>query len=89
MEALSINCGESESIGYAPDVLADAEVGDHVSFGTYEQDSDNSNGPEEIEWIKTVVLPYEEAARQFIDGKNLIALFLYERWKQATSSQGC
>ena len=44
---------------------------------------------EEIEWIKTVVLPYEEAARQFIDGKNLIALFLYERWKQATSSQGC
>ena len=51
MEALSINCGEIESIGYAPDVLADAEVGDHVSFGTYEQDSDNSNGPEEIEWI--------------------------------------
>ena len=35
---------------------------------------------EEIEWIKTEVLPYEEAAHQFIDGKNLIALFLYERW---------
>ena len=35
---------------------------------------------EEIEWIKTVVLPYEEAAREFIDGKNFIALFLYERW---------
>ena len=44
---------------------------------------------EEIEWIKTVVLPYEEAARQFIDGKNLIALFLYERWLKATSSQDC
>ena len=57
MEALSINCGESEAIGYAPDVLADAEVGDHVSFGTYEQDSDDSNGPEEIEWIVLKVEP--------------------------------
>ena len=38
---------------------------------------------EEIEWIKTVVLPYEEAAHEFIDGKNLIALFLYERWLEA------
>ena len=44
---------------------------------------------EEIEWIRTVVLPYEEAARQFIDGKNLIALFLYERWLKATSSRDC
>ena len=38
---------------------------------------------EEIEWIRTEVLPYEEAARQFVDGKNLIALFLYERWLQS------
>lgn len=44
---------------------------------------------DEIEWIKTVVLPYEEAARQFIDGKNLIALFLYERWERATKGQCC
>ena len=47
---------------------------------------------EEIEWIKTVVMPYEEAAREFVDGKNLIALFLYERWlsaNSATSCQGC
>lgn len=47
---------------------------------------------EEIEWIKTVVLPYEEAAHEFIDGKNLIAMFLYERWlasRKPTSSQGC
>ena len=51
IESLSVNCGESESIGYAPDVLANAEVGDHVSFGKYEQDSDGLNGPEEIEWI--------------------------------------
>lgn len=35
---------------------------------------------DEIEWIRTEVLPYEEAAHQFVDGKNLIALFLYERW---------
>lgn len=35
---------------------------------------------EEIEWIRTEVLPYEEAAHKFVDGKNLIALFLYERW---------
>ena len=38
---------------------------------------------EEEEWIKTVVLPYEEASRHFKDGKNLIALFMYERWLQA------
>ena len=38
---------------------------------------------EEIEWIRTEVLPYEEAARKFVDGKNLIALFLYERWLRA------
>jgi len=38
---------------------------------------------EEIEWIKTEVLPYEEAARKFVDGKNLIALFMYERWLKA------
>ena len=44
---------------------------------------------EEIEWIRTVVLPYEEAARQFVDGKNLIALFLYERWLKSTSSRDC
>ncbi len=35
---------------------------------------------EEIEWIRTEVLPYEEAAHQFVDGKNFIAMFLYERW---------
>lgn len=38
---------------------------------------------EEIEWIRTEVLPYEEAARKFVDGKNLIALFMYERWLKA------
>lgn len=38
---------------------------------------------EEIEWIRTEVLPYEEAARKFVDGKNLVALFMYERWLKA------
>lgn len=38
---------------------------------------------DENEWIKTIVLPYEEASHQFVDGKNLIALFMYERWLKA------
>jgi len=38
---------------------------------------------EEKEWIQTIVLPYEQAARRFVDGKNLIALFMYERWLKA------
>lgn len=38
---------------------------------------------EENEWIKTLVVPYEEAAKRFVDGKSLIALFLYERWLKA------
>ena len=46
-------------------------------------DGKNQTYVEENEWIRTVVLPYEEAAHKFIDGKNLIALFLYERWLEA------
>ncbi len=38
---------------------------------------------DENEWINTVVLPYEEASHRFVDGKNLIALFMYERWLKA------
>ena len=41
---------------------------------------------DENEWIRTEVLPYEEAAHQFVDGKNLIALFLYERWQRQQSA---
>lgn len=43
-------------------------------------DGKNQTYTDENEWIRTEVLPYEEAAHKFIDGKNLIALFLYERW---------
>ena len=46
-------------------------------------DQKNQVYQEEGEWIKTVVMPYEEAAKCFVDGKNLIALFLYERWLKA------
>lgn len=43
-------------------------------------DGKNQTYTDENEWIRTEVLPYEEAAHKFIDGKNFIALFLYERW---------
>lgn len=43
-------------------------------------DGRNQEYTEENEWIKTVVLPYEEAAKQFIDSKNLVAMFMYERY---------
>ncbi|MFA6835888.1 MAG: NUDIX domain-containing protein [Fibrobacteraceae bacterium] len=33
---------------------------------------------DENEWIKTVVLPYEEAGHLFVDCKNLVAMYLYE-----------
>lgn len=35
---------------------------------------------DENEWIKTVVLPYDEAGKQFVDCKNLVAMFMYERY---------
>lgn len=43
-------------------------------------DGKNQVYTDENEWIRTEVLPYEEAAHKFIDGKNFIAMFLYERW---------
>ena len=46
-------------------------------------DGRNQTYTDENEWIRTEVLPYEEAAHQFIDGKNFIALFLYERWLES------
>ena len=46
-------------------------------------DGKNQTYVDENEWIRTEVLPYEEAAHKFVDGKNLIALFLYERWLAA------
>jgi len=48
-------------------------------------DGRNQEYTDENEWIKTVVLPYEEAGKQFIDHKNLLAMFMYERY---LASQG-
>ncbi len=31
--------------------LKNAEVGDYITFGLYEQDNDLSNGKENIEWL--------------------------------------
>ena len=49
----------------------------------------NQTYVDENEWIRTEVLPYEEAAHKFVDGKNLIALFLYERWLEANAVTSC
>ena len=46
-------------------------------------DGRNQEYTDENEWIKTVVLPYEEAGKQFIDHKNLLAMFMYERYLSA------
>lgn len=46
-------------------------------------DGKNQVYTDENEWIRTEIWPYEEAAHQFVDGKNLIAMFLYERWLKA------
>ena len=32
-------------------LIAEAEIGSYVFFGSYEQDNDTSNGKEDIEWI--------------------------------------
>jgi cell division protein FtsX len=66
--------------------LADGSKQDTVqSVGSQLEAMDGKNQTyvEENEWIRTEVLPYEEAAHKFVDGKNLIALFLYERWLKA------
>ena len=51
-------------------------------------DGKNQTYVDENEWIRTEVLPYEEAGHKFIDGKNLIAMFLYERWLKSLD-RGC
>ena len=43
--------GDSLSAGYAPEVLYSVTEGDYVTFGRFEQDGDEWNGPEQIEWL--------------------------------------
>ena len=38
-------------VEYTKEQLTDAEVGDTIKFGSYEQDNDTNNGKENIEWI--------------------------------------
>lgn len=38
-------------VKYKIEKLKDAKVGDYVSFGTYEQDNNTSNGKEDVKWL--------------------------------------
>ncbi len=42
---------EPKTSSSAGDELANAVVGDYITFGAYEQDNDTSNGIEPIEWL--------------------------------------
>ncbi|MCR4671659.1 MAG: DUF6273 domain-containing protein [Lachnospiraceae bacterium] len=42
---------DEESSSHLDEALYNADVGDTVYFGTYEQDNDTSDGKEDIEWI--------------------------------------
>lgn len=42
-------------------VPSDISVGDYLVFGTYEQDNDLSNGPEDIEWLVINVPKYADS----------------------------
>ena len=54
---------EEEPIDAPAEELSSVEVGDIVTFGHYEQDGDDANGPEPIEWI---VLDTEDAVATLI-----------------------
>ncbi len=61
----------------APELLS-PEVGDIVTFGNYEQDNNEANGPEEIEWIvlciknggATMISKYALDAKTFSDDED-------------------
>lgn len=53
---------------YEQPLIRNAAVGDKITFGTYEQDNDTSNGAEEIEWL---VLAKESNKLLVISGKAL------------------
>lgn len=44
--AFFVSCGDDSSAS-----LKNAKIGDYITFGHYEQDSDTSNGKEAIEWL--------------------------------------
>ena len=44
-------CAEAEELVAIADAFANANVGDTVTFGLFEQDTDTDNGSEPIEWV--------------------------------------
>ena len=46
-----VNISEDIESSGKPDIDPDVQIGDYVTFGTYEQDCDFLNGTENIEWL--------------------------------------
>ena len=65
--------------------LLACEIGDVVTFGTYEQDNVEKNGPEDIEWY---VLDKQED-RVFLLTKDLLDNQPYNTTKEATTWEKC
>lgn len=61
-----VGCGESGSSKVS--IPKNVKVGDVVTFGTYEQDNNTSNGKEDIEWR---VLAVENGKALFVSEKGL------------------
>ena len=61
--------------------IRDADIGDSVFFGTYEQDNDLTNGQEEIEWI---VLAREEDKVLLLSKYGLEGRQYHSRWEAVT-----
>ena len=66
--------------------LSSANIGDYVTFGTYEQDNNESNGAEEIEWQ---VLDKKDGkvlllSKYALDCKQYNAEWEYVTWETCT-----
>ena len=48
---IPIGYEEYETVEYDPESMGAVKVGDHILFGSYEQDNNTENGAEKIEWI--------------------------------------
>ena len=75
---------ESIQEQYLDDILsavAQAQPGDYITFGTYEQDNDPANGKEPIEWL---VLPSDDGSL-WLMSKNCLDCVQYNtEWKDVT-----
>jgi len=77
---------ETDAVTVAPVALESAEVGDLVSFGSYEQDGDSENGKEPILWQ---VLSVEEdrvlvISKDCLDAQKYHAAFNTVIWKDSS-----